>query len=328
MVEPAEFRPPWPLASAHVQSVLASSALRGARARARHGEFLALGSERLLDCGDGVRLQAFVHPHPGARGLVILLHGWEGSVESSYLIAAGGRLWQAGYAVARFNFRDHGDTHHLNRELFHSCRLDEVIGAVGALLALCPERPAALVGFSLGGNFALRVALHAPKAGLDLRHVIAVCPPIEPAHSLAHIEAAPWFYEQYFVQKWTRSLKRKMALFPEHYPIQDWLRRPRLRGLTERLVERYTDFGRIERYLDGYSVGSGRLRRLDVPATVLAAADDPVIPIGDFLDLELPGHSALRIMPRGGHCGFIHDFGLRSWAEDFILARLAAALGT
>ena len=33
----------------------------------------------------------------------------------------------------RLNLRDHGTTHHLNRELFHSCRLPEVVGAIQAL---------------------------------------------------------------------------------------------------------------------------------------------------------------------------------------------------
>ena len=38
-----------------------------------------------------------------------------------------------GFDVVRLNLRDHGETHHLNRDLFHSCRLPEVVGAVRAL---------------------------------------------------------------------------------------------------------------------------------------------------------------------------------------------------
>ena len=62
----------------------------------------------------------------------------------------------------RLNFRDHGDTHHLNRDLFHSCRIDEVVGAVRAVRRAFATDPVAVAGFSLGGNFALRVALHGP----------------------------------------------------------------------------------------------------------------------------------------------------------------------
>ena len=38
--------------------------------------------------------------------------------------------FDADYDVARLNLRDHGDSHHLNDEIFHSCRIAEVVGAV------------------------------------------------------------------------------------------------------------------------------------------------------------------------------------------------------
>ena len=44
-------------------------------------------TEHIVDGGDGVRLHG-LHSHlPGAdrRGLALLLHGWEGSSESSYM---------------------------------------------------------------------------------------------------------------------------------------------------------------------------------------------------------------------------------------------------
>ncbi len=84
-----------------------------------------------LDGGDGIRLQGLYSRQPGdSKGLVVLLHGWEGSVNSNYVLANGARLFDAGFDVFRLNFRDHGDTHHLNHEIFHSCRLDEVVHAL------------------------------------------------------------------------------------------------------------------------------------------------------------------------------------------------------
>ena len=101
---------------------------------------LATSRELLLDCGDGVRLQAF-HSTPIAgrsRTMAVLLHGWEGSAQSLYVLSLAQTLHAAGFDVVRLNLRDHGDTHHLNRELFHSCRLPEVVGAVRRLQWLFP----------------------------------------------------------------------------------------------------------------------------------------------------------------------------------------------
>ena len=63
------------------------------------------------------------------------------------------------------------------------------------------------------------------------------------------------------------------------------------------------------------------------PATILTAADDPVIPVADFRALTLAPRTELTIVEHGGHCGFIRDASLRSWAEDFLVERLGQAIG-
>ncbi|MFO1494853.1 MAG: alpha/beta fold hydrolase [Lysobacterales bacterium] len=324
------FRRRGPLANAHVQSLLASSGLRRAAARLRFPGLHEASTEVILDCGEGVRLQGYHSVQsalPRARGLVVLLHGWEGSVQSSYLLVSAGRLLAAGFDVFRLHFRDHGDTHHLNEGLFHSCRLDEVVNAVAAVRARYAPRRLLIAGFSLGGNFALRVALKAPALGLDLAYAFAVCPPIDPAGSLRQIEVAPWMYERYFIAKWTDSLRRKQALFPERYDFSEWLKKPTLRDLTARMVEAYTDFPSLDDYLRGYSVAGDRLSALQVPATVVTANDDPVIPIGDYLELTVAPATELILAEHGGHCGFIEDWRLKSWIEDLLVERLTQAAG-
>lgn len=323
------FRPTRLWRNPHLQSVLASSSLRGVLARRRRAMLETASEQVVLDCGDGVRLLGFhsrqlrqVPP----RGLVVLLHGWEGSVQSTYLLHTGARLLDEGFDVFRLNLRDHGDSHHLNVELFHSNRIDEVVGAVRAISDRFAERPLLIAGYSLGGNFALRVALRAGEAGIPLRRAVAICPVISPAAGLTAIENAPWFYEAYFLRKWRSSLQRKASLFPQAFDFADWQPRQGIRLLTLKLVERYTDFGTLERYLDGYSIAGDRLSALTVPASILTAEDDPIIPVSDFLALKLPPTAKLEIAPYGGHCGFLPGLVGRSYAEDFIVAECAAAV--
>ena len=73
----------------------------------------------------------------------VLVHGWEGNAESLYILSLAQQLFDLGFDVVRLNLRDHGDTHHLNRELFHSCRLPEVVGAVQRMQAAARRRAAA-----------------------------------------------------------------------------------------------------------------------------------------------------------------------------------------
>lgn len=325
-----DFRPRGLLRNPHLQSVLASSAIRRWRFREHHRALEAVSIEHVLDCGEGVRLQGFLARQvalPQAKALVVLLHGWEGSGQSSYILNVGARLLDEGYDVFRLNFRDHGATHHLNREIFHSCRIEEVVGAVAELSRRHAEQPLALAGFSLGGNFALRVALRAPGRGIGLARVVAVCPAIRPTAILDAIESAPWFYHAYFMRKWRESLKRKAAAFPDAYVFDERFLKQRMRELTAELIVRYTEYGSLENYLDGYSIHGDRLARLTVPVAILTAEDDPIIPIDDFHALELPEHVTLDIAPHGGHCGFIRDWSLKSYAEDYLVARLAEMPG-
>jgi predicted alpha/beta-fold hydrolase len=322
-----DFNPPRLLSNPHVQSVLSSSGLRRWLALRRGGAIESDATEHIVDGGDGVRLQGFHTPQRAlaeSRGLVVLLHGWEGSARSNYILGTGARLLRDGFDVFRLNFRDHGKTHHLNRGIFHSCRIDEVVHAIAAVAARFEPPMLAIAGFSLGGNFALRVALRAPGRNIPLAYALAVCPIVSPASGLFGIESGPGFYQRYFLRKWTRSLRAKQALFPETELFSREDLDNDLRGLTRALVLRHTDFGTLEKYLEGYSIAGDALAALSVPATILTSADDPVIPVADFRALRLAPGIELDIAEHGGHCGFIRDFALRSFVEDYIAERMLA----
>ena len=320
-----DFIAPLGLRSPHTQSILNSSGLRGKFVGRRARVLLAAEEEWMLDGGNGVRLQGFLSRQTGSsRGLVVLLHGWEGSSHSNYMLGTGARLFREGFDVFRLNFRDHGGTHHLNPGIFHSCRLDEVILALGDLQRRVGADRWQLAGYSLGGNFALRVARHGPERGVRPAQAFAVCPVINPDNVLKAMENGPTFYEQYYVRKWSRSVRAKQASFPDRYAYDEWFELPGLRARTEFFATRYYDFGSLEAYLGGYSIGGERLRELDVPSTLLTSRDDPVCPESD-LDL-LPENRNLDVVltRHGGHCGYLKNWKLESWAEDRISERFLA----
>jgi predicted alpha/beta-fold hydrolase len=321
----ADFRPPLPLRSGHIQTMLSSSGIRR-RLLPRRAHAVQVGAEHvLIDGGTGVRLSGAYtrqQARTEARGLAVLFHGWEGSVDSTSVLQTGSRLLEDGWDVFRLNFRDHGDSHDLNEALFHSCRIDEVVHALADIAKRYPQRPIGLAGFSLGGNFALRAGMVAPAAGIPLSYVLAVCPIIDPSEGLFSLEEeAPWIYHAYFMRKWRRSLQAKQAAFPGQQYFELTELKQSMRDLTRSMVLRHTDFDSLEAYLDGYSVAGDRLMDLHVPATILTAEDDPVIPVASFRRLQVPANVELDIAPYGGHCGFIRDFGMTSYTDDYIAAR-------
>ena len=325
------YRAPRWLRSPHLQTLLSSSPIRVARGGRELRKLGAVHEEHLVDAGGGIRLHG-VHstlPARAPRGLALLLHGWEGSAESGYMRLTCARLLERGFDVFRLNYRDHGDTHHLNEDLFHSNRLDEVLQAALAVSRRWqrPGQPMVVAGYSLGGNFALRVALHAPRMGLQLARVAAVCPALDPERTTTAMERGLPVYERYFLKKWTRSLRRKRELFPERHAIAEaQLRSRRLRELTAWLVARHTGFADVDAYFDGYRISRDRMRGLQVPADILTSADDPVIPVEDFHDWQLPADATVEIAAHGGHCAFLRGASLRGYAEDWVAERLSVVL--
>jgi uncharacterized protein len=316
------------LAHRHVQSMLTSGPWRRRKVMRAARDFLRRSQRRILEAADGTRLLGFANRAREHRrdALVILLHGWEGSVDSNYLLSTAVALDRAGFDTFRLNFRDHGESHHLNVDLFHSCRLAEVLDVVGQVQAGYEDGPVFLAGFSLGGNFALRIARHAPAHGVELERVMAVCPVIRPRHVLDSLENGMPLYQAYFVHKWRRSLKIKQALYPDRYDLTDWFRLKDLRGQTDWLVEHLTEFPDLGAYLEGYSVADDYLEGLETSTLVITAEDDPIIPIKDFHDLPRLDAMDLEVLPHGGHCGFLANWRLESWIERRLVDELRSRL--
>jgi predicted alpha/beta-fold hydrolase len=310
------FHPPRLLRSSHLQSILGSVPPRSWLIRSRAAAVLAGSTELLLDCGDGVRLQAF--GTPSRQDMALLLHGWEGSAESPYVLSAAALLFQRGFGVVRLNLRDHGKTHALNRELFHSCRLPEIVGAVKAVSARFPGARWYLGGFSLGGNFLLRVAADTGVPA-SVAGVVAVSPVLDPEVTLTSLERGLLVYRRYFIQRWSRSLRVKQQAWPGVHDFGQLSRYADLRRMTAELVQRCTDFGTLDAYLQGYAVTGQRLASLTVPARVLLAQDDPMIPAGDLSRLA-PSEQLTVVRTRyGGHCGFMDHWAGPSYADRFML---------
>lgn len=309
------FKPSFFLRNPHIQSIMASSQLR------------VRGRSAMLDCSreiiagtpSGSRLLAFLSCHPESKGMIILLHGWEGSSSSAYIVAAGNYFYHLGFSVCRLNLRDHGESHHLNEGLFHGALLEETFDAVNSLSWLSGNLPVYLIGFSMGGNFALRIAMeHARRPIANLKHVFAVSPPLDPYKTTLAIDNGYSFYRKYFLKKWKRSLIKKQRLFPEKYDFSKMLKADTCMELTENMMPCFPDFTSCRDYFNLYTLQNDFFQKINIPVRVFISEDDPVIPITDFQSLRENDFFRISMQKYGGHCGFLDFFPAKCWCNDKI----------
>jgi predicted alpha/beta-fold hydrolase len=318
----ADFLPPLWLRSGMVQTFLASSTRRQ-----KLGQAFEADATRLdLPAGDGMRTSCYLNERADAKGLVILFHGWLGTPQSGYVVSAARRLYNAGFSIARMTLPDHGDAALMNAGIIDITRHDFLREAVRNLVAERRDLPVGIMGFSLGGNFALRLARDLNDHPIrNLRHIIGISPVIEPADTCDMIDAYA-FFRHYFLRKFTKLARAKQALYPHLDTIDEVLAHRTIRGLTEVSVRRWTPFPDIDSYFAGYRIRPGDFTDCPARVTRLSAQDDPIVRAIHAQSLpEDPGLE--RIFTRhGGHNGFFSVFPHVAFSEDVAVNRFLASL--
>ena len=306
----------------HANSIVAGSPARKLVAHRKSKSFREQATQIIIPAGDEIRLSALINRQNNSDSpVVVLLHGWLGCSDSLYLITLGDFLFKQGFTVVRLNFRDHGNSHHLNEKIFHSCRIQEVINAC-TYIQNDFKQALSIIGFSLGANFALRVNAYTTPEQLALKQTISFCPVIDPDHTLEALETSLLVYRNYFMQRWKTAFYQKAEAFPQLYSKKTFDQCTTLRQATDVLATQYAGFKDLNSYLHGYSIAGERLSTLQSPAHVILAKDDPIIPWQDHHKLYTHPQLNMTITDHGGHCGFLEPDLTCQWTNQFSLHHL------
>ena len=324
---PANFKTPWYLRNGHVQTLVGYFI---------SGNLPALVTTTLpVDLGDGDRLllhitqpQNWLPEQPS----VLLVHGLTGSHRSSHVVRVASMLERMGWRVARADLRGAGEGFGLARKLYHVGQSGDLLLAARAFMANAPDSPLAVVGFSLGGNIVLKLALEATGSMLaQMAAVVAICPPVDPEACVGRITSGKFrVYDRVFYAGLKRDWEARRELFPD-LPSIHLPRRGSLRDYDELITAPLNGYGSAAEYYRDKTTAH-RLTGLTLPTFIVAAADDPVVTLKPLEDLaardDLPANIRLELTARGGHLGFM-DNGPTSarWAERRVVEWLAAILG-
>ncbi|OYT71923.1 MAG: alpha/beta hydrolase [Chloracidobacterium sp. CP2_5A] len=265
---------------------------------------------------------------------LLLLHGMEGSVESSYMRGMAEKGLRAGFHVIRLNTRTCGGTEHLSPHLYNAGLTEDVHAVLTELGGRDGATDVYVVGVSLAGNVVLRLAgeygMSAPR---HARGVVAISPSVDLTASAAAMERrSNWFYHRRFVQSLKARLKRKAALFPDRYDARHLAGIRTIREFDAAYTARAAGYASAEDYY--HRASAARVAEaIRLPTLIIHAQDDPFIPVAPLYAPAFAENPsiALLLTERGGHVGFLAAPGAdadRRWAEhrvvDFVRALDAA----
>lgn len=318
MIDDMPFKPPIYLRNSMLQTYLASSSLR----YRGDNRLVRTSVELLIHTGEGGQLGGYLNRTDGEpKGLVLLIHGWEGSADAPYMVGTGLKLLNQGFDVFRLNLRDHGATHHLNSGIFMGTLIEETFGAVKNIAATYNRTGNFhIIGVSIGGSFALRIAkLCGEKPIEGLKRVVCINPPLDPCDATIRLDRNP-LIRNHFLKKWKRSLRKKEASFPGVFDFSEAYAAENCMELTEALIPRHSSYASAIDYFKHYTTKENYLDSAAVSVTVITAEDDPIINADHFRQAGINENVDLIIHPYGGHCGFIENLRMDSWFHGKIMS--------
>jgi len=251
-------------------------------------------------------------PAGEAIGEVVLLHGLEGGGGAGYIRSMAWHALEAGLIAHRFHMRTCGGTESLCKTLYHAGLTCDLEAFLRQLRAEGRGLPVFLIGFSLGGNVALKLAGELGQTDL-IQGVCAISTPIDLGKSAQRIGRPDnRLYERRFLKRMRARLvstkrysPRDLAGAQSLYEIDDIVTAP---SFGFRGADHYYETQSSARYLDA----------IRVPALLIQAKDDTFIPFSMFEHPAFRTNPFLKLLAveHGGHLGFLARRGERFWADE------------
>lgn len=267
-------------------------------------------------------------PEKATAMTAIIVHGLEGSSESSYMLGTTAKALAAGMNAVRMNMRNCGGTETLTPTLYHSGFSGDLASVVNELIHQDGLTRIALVGFSMGGNLVMNLV---GEWGVDKPREVRSCATVSPVMDLrpsadALHNRSNRVYEIKFVRGLARLFRRKAALFPDRYDLKRLQGIRSIRDFDEQITAPYNGFQNADDYYA--RVSSSRLaERIALPSLIIYSTDDPFIRLLPGTRSTLRNNSFVKYIEthRGGHCAFLaapNGYDGR-WAERTVIEFLS-----
>ena len=267
---------------------------------------------RYFDVASDARVLAHCHwqARPRLSPTLIALHGLEASSNAHYMRGLADKAFAAGFNVVLLNQRNCGNTEHLSRGLYHSGLSADPAAVIRELTVLDQLDAITVVGYSLGGNLALKLAGdYGSETAPSLCAVCAVSPTMDLARCVKALERPQnALYEWNFVRNLKRRMRRKARALPGRFDLDPLNSVQTVRGFDEAFTAPHHGF----RDADDYYYRASSLREIDrinVPTLILSAEDDPFVPIDQFRERAVLDNLNIQVVAtrHGGHCGYLAE---------------------
>lgn len=318
------FRPHFIFRGGHLQT-LATQFLGGPR-DASHDIQSLIAQTHKITLADGDKI--VLHENCDAGWLpgdpcILIVHGLGGDHRTGYMLRLTERFTARGIRVFRVDMRGCGLGFDFAAGLNHAGRSSDVLAALRYIAKLSQHGPLGLIGVSLGGAQSLKMLAELDDGSLDamlvrdrLQRAAIVAPPIDLeacSRNMERLGMRP--YNRFFIRSLLGNIPTRVANSPRWKELDHRKLPKTMFELDERFTAPFSGFSGA---LDYYhrSAAIGHLPRIQTPTLIVAAKDDPIIPIKTILTAQWPKCIRLECIAGGGHVGFFQRGPQRYWMDE------------
>ncbi len=255
----------------------------------------------------------------GAEKVAILSHGLEGSSQSPYMRGMVRALNQNGWDALAWNFRGCSGEPNKTLRFYHSGATEDLQAVISAVMTQTEYSEIALVGFSLGGNLALKyLGEQEKKVHPLIKKAVAFSVPCDLAASVRKLaKPSNRVYMKRFLVMLHQKIKAKMKVMPGQISDDGYERLKNFRDFDDRYTAPLHGFKDAEDYWQKCSCRAF-LKTIPIPTLIVNAKDDPFLAPSCYPLEEANANPNLFLeMPdSGGHMGFMSlNHGGQYWSE-------------
>ena len=259
--------------------------------------------------------------------IVIVLHGLEGSIDSSYARGMLAAIIKEGWHGVFIHFRGCSGEHNLKDRSYHSGETGDLRFLVETLRERCPEATLSAVGYSLGGNALLKY-LGEYKDDSQLKAAVTVSVPYLLSNSAEKLEKGfSRLYQRHLLNRLVNKTLSKFKDRAAPFNISEINTWDTFLSFDHHITAPLHGF---KSGVDYYEKSSSRqyLNKITTPTLLIHSRDDPFMSVDAIPNRDdLSESVTLELSDHGGHVGFVS--GNTPWnAEYWLEQRIPEFLGT
>lgn len=244
-----------------------------------------------------------------SRNIAFIIHGWWGNANSPIIKRYSLLLKKKGFGIILINLKDHTDNYSHCKSIFSFGDINYIEDIIEEFRLKCEKT--ILIGFSFGGNLALRL-----NNINKFSSIILVSPVFDINSAFDYIEKK-WIYRMVLKMIWKAYLKKKQSVFPQEYDFQRSLKGETIYEIVDGFIS-YIGYDTVEQYYINNSIMDSHIENLKTPTLIIHAQNDPIIQLSNLYSLKdaLKANKFIHmyIYKHGGHCPYAKE-SITKWLE-------------